>query len=345
MSHDELYVRYNAREVVAHSDPASCLDVDEQDAAMRAQIVASLIAACDMENALDRRSALETAAALELHELRPRASALLADSDSDVVVAAAACLAACATNGVATQDVEAIEGAMRGAYYPETRRALAVSLAELGSDAGVPELLTGLDLHDDLLREDSFESFFQVTGKHEGYDPLAPRYLRLAAIARLRAWWAQSGGPDALRRVERVPAALDDRAWQLVELLADGRADDEETMSELMDLGAVAVPALVRGLKYPAGFAARRQWICKALRQIGNTDAAPALVAALRDPVVQTAHWACLALQTTGDPAVLEALGHYRDRLLTLNATGRIPAQLDFADLLAEADRAIELFQ
>ena len=101
-----------------------------------------------------------------------------------------------------------------------------------------------------------------------------------------------------------------------------------------------AVGELVRGLKYPAGFAAKRALICRALGRIGDRRAAPALSATLRDPVVAVAAWSAWALEGLSDPATLPALARYEQRLRTLIARDAVPAGAGPGDrLLAQVAR------
>jgi HEAT repeat protein len=240
------------------------------------------------------------------------------------------------------QDVEAVkavEAALSRAYFAETRRDLALAAAMLGSTAGIPVLLEGLDHQDDLIRESFFESFFAVTGRHLGYDPLMPRAERLEAIAALQAAWAAEGGADKLRRPPRCDPVARARAGHLVEELDSPRGADAK--AELIAMGDDAVPALVLGLKFPPGFSVRRALICECLGSIGSTEAAPALAAVLRDPVLAVSAWACWALEQVRDPATLRALQRYQDRVLSLAAAGRIPAEVGPVDrLLMQAARS-----
>ena len=87
------------------------------------------------------------------------------------------------------------------------------------------------------------------------------------------------------------PRLPDHHAWQLVSQLAGGAGivpagDDPVIVDELVAMGVDAMPALVRGMKFPPGFAGKRARICEILGRIGHSDAAPALAAALRDPVI-----------------------------------------------------------
>jgi hypothetical protein len=209
---------------------------------------------------------------------------------------------------------------MSRARFPETRRDLARALCVLGDASGVPVLLDGLAESDDLMRASFFDALFAVTGLHGAYEPDGPEGERLEAIARLRDAWERSGGPDALRRPPEPAASTDARAHELMEELGGGTdtvggGDDEAILSELVSLGDGAVPALIDGLTFPSGFAEKRAFVCKALSAIGSTDAAPALVAALRDPFPAVDEWACFALERAGDAACLPALARFEVRV------------------------------
>jgi HEAT repeat protein len=131
----------------------------------------------------------------------------------------------------------------------------------------------------------------------------------------------------------------------LVEQLGGGSGavpagDDQAILAELIAMSGDAVPALVRGLKFPAGFADKRALICQALGRIGSDAAAPALAATLRDPVIAVAAWACWALEGVRDEATLPALRRYQSRLLSLANAGRLPASVGPVDqLLAQVSR------
>jgi hypothetical protein len=75
----------------------------------------------------------------------------------------------------------------------------------------------------------------------------------------------------------------------MVEALGGGSGtvpagDDAKLKAELIAMGEDALPALVLGLKFPPGFDQKRALICEILGHIGSPEAAPALVATLRDP-------------------------------------------------------------
>jgi HEAT repeat protein len=244
--------------------------------------------------------------------------------------------------------VPALEAALARAHYDETRRDLAYALARLGSPAGMGALLAGLDQRDDLIRESFFELFFAVTGQHQGYEPLAPRPERLEAIAALQAWWAQQGSAELLRPFpsDADPIA-EAHAWRLVgdlggnDMVASTTEKDQSMEEELVAMGKYAVPALVRGLKFPPGFAEKRAAICRTLGRIGDARAAPALAATLRDPVLSVAAWAAWALEGLRDPETRAALARYEQRLRTLAASGAVPAEAGPVErLLAQAARS-----
>lgn len=332
LDHEELYIRYHARALVAR------LQWRGED------IEGPLARALAAPAPLDRSSAAKAVGGLGLTDRVPALTALLADADPDVVREAALALARLG----ATDAAAALEDALSGAHYPETRRDLSYALARLGSPAGVGVLLAGLDYPDDLIRESYFEAFFAVTGVHEGYDPLAPRPERLAATARLQAWWAAEGGAGVLRP---IPADHDPfaeaHARRLVselggtDLGTTGSERDLAIQEELVAMGPYAVPALIRGLKYPSGFASKRAQICAVLGRLGDPRAAPALAATLRDPVVSVAAWAAWALEGLADPATQGAVARYEQRIRTLMAQGSVPPEAGSAEiLLAQAARS-----
>jgi HEAT repeat protein len=74
------------------------------------------------------------------------------------------------------------------------------------------------------------------------------------------------------------------------------------------------------------------------LGDLRNTDAVPALISALRDPVVSVAAWANDALGKIGDKTALQAVQRYLARLRSLAAAGRIPQSAGAPDtLIAQA--------
>jgi HEAT repeat protein len=328
LSSENLYVRHHARELVAR------MRWSHGGAA-----VSELAKWLDAANAIDRADAADTLAALAAHELAPRIRPLLADPDPDVVRAAARALARIDDRAAAA----AMAQAMQAAPWVETRIDLAQALAALGSPEGIPVLLAALDHHDDLIREDAFEALFAVSSRHMGFVPLAPRPERLESLARLQTAWAESGGSAWLRPQPAVDHKADAKAFHLVEELGGGTGlvpagDDDAILAELAAMGEGAVPALVRGLKFPPGFALKRSKVCEALGRIGSRGAAPALVATLHDPVVSVAAWACFALSTCGDDECLPALQRWRDRVRSLAAAGRLPQTAGSRDvLLAQA--------
>ena len=331
LDHADLYVRMHARMVVAETGFG-------RDGAA----IASLVRGLGSTQALDRASAIVTLRELGATAQVPAIRGGLGDADPDVVRAAAQALAELGDRDA----VPAIVEALGRTAWAETRCDLAEALALLGSSAGIPTLLAGLDHRDDLIREDFFEALFRVTGRHLGYDPLAPRPDRLEAIARLQQAWAEGGGPSWLRRLELPDHKTDHAAFKLVEEIGGGTGlvlpgDDTKLLAELIGMGERAVPALVRGLKFPSGFAEKRARVCEALGQIGSRNAVPALVATLRDPVISVAAWACWALERPADPESAGALARYRDRLLSLAAAGRLPPTAGSLDqLLAQASRS-----
>jgi len=316
---DQLYIRLKACELVGRLSLRG-----DGDAA-----VAELLASLQRPNALDRSHAAEALGALHVE---PAAAALrkllLADRDPDVVRSCARVLAMLGCKEAAADVHEAL-----GRFdWPETRCDLAEVLAKLGDPRGVDVLLAGLDQRDDLVREGYFEALFRVTSKHFCYDPMAPRDERLEASARLAAWWAESGGANALQHPRKVPYRVRSEVRKIVEQIAgsDGTippGDDAQLRARLIELGVDAVPTIAAlGLKYAAGFSDKRAVLCSVLGELGDPAAVPALISALRDPVVAVAAWACDALGRIGDESALPALQRYHQRLLSLAAQGRVPA-------------------
>lgn len=327
---DELYTRVHSRELLVQ---IGWLGGDEKGEA-------ALAAGLKSDNAVDRATAAECLGSLGLGSSIPLLRPLLDDVDPDTVRNAALGLARLNDR----ESVPAIEAALAAATFPETKADLAFALAKLGSVSGLGTLLDQLDYPDDLIREAAFEKFFAVTAMHLGYEPLAPRPDRLAALADLRSRFATTGGEGWLRTPPKVDPARHSAAVALVDALGDPEmteATDDARVEQLIAMGDAAVPALVYGLKYAPGFDEKRRRLCACLSDIGSADGAPALQYALRDPVVSVAAWACFALGNVRDPETLPALRRFQDRLLTLKANDAIPAEAGTADsLLAVAAQA-----
>jgi len=268
---------------------------------------------------------------------------MLDDMDPDVVRSAALALAGLGDR----QSTAHIQKALDRATYVELRIDLAYALTQLGSTTGVPVLLDYLDYPDDLVRETCFEKFFAATGLHRGYEIDAMHEIRLAAIGRLRMAWAEEGGPHRLKRVVEVEAKVDELAFKLMTSMGGGDVtvpaaeDDAKVIDELVALGEDAVPALIKGLKLPAGFAGKRASILTALARIGSKRAAPFVAATLRDPVLGVASYAAFALESCGDADCVPALHRYEARVRGTAAAGKLPANIPSPDpLLAQAARA-----
>mgnify|MGYP001462184280 CR=1 FL=1 len=306
LADERLYVRYHARMVLTR------LGFPGDRDALRS----SLVAALDAENALDRRSAADALGHFGDASVAPTLRALLDDPDWDVVASAARALGRLGDDDA----IEPIERTLAHATFVETRRDLALALADLDSAAGVPALLAGLDHPDDVLRRSFFDAFFAVTGRHMAYDPDAPRPERLEALARLQSWWAEEGGAEALVHREEPAERAQEAAWRRVQALGGGTdvlpgGDDTALMHELVAAGSDAVPALIDGLTFPSGFTVKRALVCEALGRIGDPQATPYLVRVLRDPDLTVAAWACWALARTADDAALPALRSYQQRV------------------------------
>ncbi len=333
LASDQLYVRLHARQLLAS------LPVPADKDALVAEVARGLA----LPNALDRASACQLLARLGAASTAPALRERLRDDDPDVVRAAGLALASLGDRSA----VAAIEQALAAANFDELRIDLGFALARLGAGSGVRVLLTHLDHQDDLIREGCFEKFFAVTQQHFGYEPMAPAEERLAAIARLEAWWTTARPADALRQPHRVAPLTDDKAFNKVMAMGGGAGvipaaeNDTATINELVAMGKDALPALIKGLKFPPGFAAKRASILAALGRIGDPAAAPFVAATLRDPVFGVAAYAAQALETCGDRECVPALRRYEARLRTAAATKARPASIPSIDpLLAGAARA-----
>ncbi len=321
---EQLYVRRWSRELAVR--------MQIQSETMRAGLQKGLT----MSNALDRASSANALGALHVEAAEPALRTLLADGDPDVVRAAALALAHLGDKDA----VAPMRRALESARFVETRRDLAGALARLGDPSGIPHLIRGLDHADDLVRESCFETLFAATGLFAGYEPLGPREERLAALARIQSRWAKDGGAALLAAPGKSDPKKAARALKLVTDIGGSDTgpstadDDSAYFNELLDLGNDAIPALLHGLKWAPGFADKRVFACRALGEIGNKKAAPALCSALRDPLTSTAAWACWALERVGDPAAIPALERYEQRLRQLAALGRIPPESGTPEML-----------
>jgi HEAT repeat protein len=325
LDHDELYVRVHATEMLGR------LGVGGDAAA--GQLVKSLA----RPNALDRSHAAAAIGVLKIESAISDLRQLVRnDRDPDVVRAAAQSLAQLG----AQEAVADLATALTRFEWDETRRDIATALAELGDTTGIPLLIAGLDLEDDLVRESYFEALFGVTGKHFGYEPLGSRDERLAAISKFQAWWATAGGAQALRQPMKVDGKTRMEVRKITEQFGgtDGTVpdgDDTVLRERLLDIGPKAVPGLALiGLKYPPGFSVKRAKICDVLGEIRHADAVPALITVLRDPVVTVAAWSNQALGKIGDTAALPAVQRYYARLKSLAHSGHWPASAGSADVL-----------
>jgi HEAT repeat protein len=329
LDHDELYVRLHATEMLARLGIGG-------DAAGP-----GLLRSLSRPNALDRSHAAAAIGEIELAsatgELR---RLLIQDRDPDVVRAAARSLAQLD----AKDAIPDLQTALKRFDWPETRRDVAEVLGKLGDPTGIPLLIAALDLEDDLVRESCFEVLFGLTGKHFCYEALAPREERLAALARFQAWWLADGGAEALQHPLEVDPKTRGEVRKIVEQFGgtDGSVaagDDVELRERLLDIGPMAVPGLATiGLKYPPGFSEKRAKICEVLGEIRHPAAVPALLTALRDPVIAVAAWSNQALGKIGDASALPAVQRYHARLTSLAKSGHWPADAGSADaLLAQA--------
>jgi hypothetical protein len=329
---ERLYVRLHARRLLEMMPVPA-----DRDALIR-----EILPALSMPNALDRASACDLLARLRAREATAPLRDLLLDRDPDVVRAAAFALAALDDR----ESAAAIAAARGRASFVETRIDLAYAECLLGSTTGMPVLLSNLDHRDDLIRETCFERFVAVTGVHFGFEAAAPPHERLAAIARLQAWWQKEGTGFAPRRPHVPEPEVDDHALHVVMAMGGGAGivpaadDDAKAIDELVGLGADAVPALIKGLKFPPGFAQKRASVLAAFARLADRRTAPSVAPALRDPVLGVAHWAAAALETCGDAACLPALHRFEARVRAAAAARQLPASIPSPDpLLATSAR------
>jgi HEAT repeat protein len=323
---EELYVRLHAIELCGR------MKLDGGG-----EVAKRLQRSLERKTALDRSHAATVLGSLKVTDAAPALRRLVReDRDPDVVRAASLALAALGVEDA----VPDLALALERFEWAETRRDVAQALALLGDPSGIPVLLAGLDHPDDLVRESCFEAFFDVTGRHACFVPLAPRDKRLEAISTLQRWWAKDGGAAQLRKPRHVAYKVRSEVRKITEQIggSDGTVppgDDVKLRARLVEIGPEAVLDLTRlGLKYPPGFSDKRALICGVLGEIGDPDAVPALVATLDDPVIAVAAWACDSLARIGDDSALPALQRYHQRLLSLAAWRRIPEHAGSPDSL-----------
>jgi HEAT repeat protein len=327
---DDLYVRRHALQAL------EALGFPGDRAALRARLLRGL----GMPAPLDRESAARALGAFGDASTAGALQARLGDADWDVVVASAWSLARLGDRDA----VPALRRALHRATFTETRRDLALAMAELGAADGVPVLIDGLSQRDVLLRQSAFEALFDVTGIYQGYDPNGAPFDRVRAIRRIREAWAHANPRETLRQPQRVAPEVEARAWTLVRHLGGGTdvfpgGDDAALRKELIAMGSSAVPALVRGLTgFPRGFVLKRALLCEILGRIGDGRAAPYLAWTLSDPTLPVAAWACWALEQVGNVEASPPLERYAARLRHLAAQGEVHGiRAPLSRLLAQA--------
>jgi HEAT repeat protein len=326
LTHESLYVRMHVRDLLGVLVPA----VD------REALVAEVARGLASKHALDRTTTCELLARLLAKDHIPKIRPLLNEYDPDVVRAAGMALAELGD----TEGVPAIAAAMQRSSFPELHIDLGLALARLGSTAGVPGLLRLLDHPDELLREQAFEAFYAATGQHLGFEITAPHELRLAAIGRLAAWW-HAAGPTFVPQVPHEPEPLTDiQVFHQIEKLGGGAGlvpaaeNDQHTIDRIVAAGSDALPALVRGLKFPPGFAAKRASVLAAFQRVGDRRAAPFVLPILRDPVYGVAQWAAAALEQCGDAECLPGLRRFEARVRQAMSAGTLPKSIPHGDAL-----------
>ena len=335
ITNDNLYIRLHSRELLGE------LPVPTDKAAFVAEVTKGLTA----KNALDRATTITLLGRLLARDQAPAIRALLSEFDPDIVRVAAMALAELDDR----DSIVAIEAAMRRSTFVEIHIDLAGVLAQLGSTAGVPLLLANLDYEDDLIRELCFEQFVRITGQHMGYELMDLRERRLDAIGRLQGWWLKDGPSFQLRSWPRPDVATDREAFHLVKTLGGGAGlipaaeDDQATIDRILAHGTDALPALIRGLKYPPGFAGKRASILATLQRLGDRRAAAFVLPILRDPVFGVAHWAASTLEQVGDKDCLPGLRRFEARVRQTAQLGKLPANIPSGDPLIAASARTRL--
>ena len=332
IGHEQLYVRLHARELIGLMP----LPVD------RDALIAEVAVGLRARNAMDRVSTAKLLGRLLAKEQTGALRAMLGEYDPDCVRAAAFALAELRDR----DSVPQIVAAMERSTFPEMKVDLAVALARLGSAAGVDGLLDRLDYDDELIREKVFEAFVQITGQHLGYEYGDRRDRRLAAIGRLRDWWSRESAGFTPKAWPQPDPNDDREAFHLVGRLGGGAGlipaaeDDEATIDRIVAFGQDALPALVRGLKYPPGYAAKRASILAAMQRLGDRRAGAFALPILRDPVFGVAHWAASALEQIGDEHCLPALRRFEARVRQAAQMRQLPESIPSPDpLLATSAR------
>ncbi|HKE02085.1 MAG TPA: HEAT repeat domain-containing protein [Planctomycetota bacterium] len=320
LKNPDLYVRYHAREILPRF-------------ADNAGAEPALVDGLAMENPLDRTSSADALGRIGAKGAITKIRPLVDDLDFDVAAAAARALAR-------LDDRESLPALKRtlARVRPtvETARDVAWAVCALGDPAGIPVLLDGLAYADDLVRESCFESYLDVTGRPFGYTPLSPFVERSAALAQLRAAWAAAPEGEWLRRPRSLGVKAPLRA-EIAKLVLDAGGNDvypstpeatEKAVTRLLEIGAPAIPQIVDGLKWPAGFADKRAALLRVVSERPDVDALAACIEASRDPVFAVGLWAVRALEAIGDPHALAAVVAYEHRYESAVAAGREPSAL-----------------
>lgn len=333
IKHDNLYVRVHCRRLLGELPVPADREV----------FIEEVAEGLNAKNAMDRWTTITLLGQLLARDKAPIIRNFLNEFDPDIVRAAALALAELDDR----DSVIAIEAAMRRSTFVEMHIDLAGVLARLGSTAGIPLLLANLDYEDELIREKCFEQFVRITGEHMGYELTDLHERRLDALGKLQAWWHKNGSSFQPRDWPRPDIATDRAAFHLVKTLGGGAGlvpaaeDDAATIDRILANGTDALPALIRGLKYPPGFAGKRASILATLQRLGDRRAAPFVLPILRDPVFGVAHWAASALEQVGDRDCLPGLRRFEARVRQAAQLGKLPASIPSGDpLIASSARS-----
>ncbi|MFN3244544.1 MAG: hypothetical protein ACE37K_23765 [Planctomycetota bacterium] len=335
ITHENLYVRCHCRELLGElplpTDKQALIDEVKRD--------------LDAHNAMDRVTAIRLLGRLLARDEVSRIRSHLSEFDPDVVRAAAITLAELGD----TDSIEAIDAARRRHTFVEMKIDLAVVLGRLGSAAGIADLLPLLDYDDDLIREKAFEGFYKITHEHRGYEPMGPRPDRLAALGRLQGWWSKNGADFTPKSWPHPEPDVDREAFHMVKRLGGGTGlipaaeNDQDTIDRILANGTDALPALIRGLKFPPGFAAKRASILAAMQRLGDARCAPFVQPVLRDPVFGVAHWAAATLEQVGDEHCLPALRRFEARVRQAAKAGGLPESIPSPDPMLAASARTRL--
>lgn len=324
-----LYIRIHACEILPRFDATALAD---------AGAGAALLELLQTGAPLDKAYASDAIAKIAANDPDLRTTAIgrlrssLNSLDFDVTAAGARALGALGDK----DSIPALKATLeRVSNIVETARDVAWAIAALGDPAGAHYLLSKCDYQDDLVRLSVFEAFLDVTGMHGGFHPALPFEERMYALSELRNQFVQRGAA-ALRRPRslELTGALRAEVLKLVreiggnDVHADDPAESEKQLARLVEIGKPAVHIIVEGLKWPPGFAEKRHALLRALLEIKDPEAVPAVIEATLDPSMETALWAARVLEATGDAHGAFWLDRLNRRFDEVAAAGKLAGTL-----------------